>query len=416
MPKEREKKEFDYFIITNSPGELSAWVYPVVCELRKQDPDSRINVLLVPCFYATGREKQIAETFEAVDNVFTPQDFLRFSFGLKVGDFKPYKNGAVISLGGDPWHAVLISKKLKYPAFLYTMKKADTGKCFKHIFSIHEKLRQRFLSLGIKPENISVVGDLMRDGVKPVLTPEETRKKLNISDDKKIVTFFPGSRLPHVEESLPVFMKTCEEIKEKIPNTEFVICLSPFVNFDDVNKFIKQRNKYIIDGTWGTLKNGEIITAGNTKIKLSREYRYDIVKISDLVITIPGTNTAEIASLGKPMIVAFTWNAKIPSGGIGFLLNLIPATGFLKKSIMMLLHGKVKFKGLPNALAEKELTPELMVDKGSYQLSSLAIELLNDPERCKKISEDLLGIMGGGGAGVKIASKIIEIAQKGISE
>ena len=113
------RKEFDYFIITNSPGELSAWVYPVVCELRKQDPESRINILLVPCFYATGREKQIAETFEAVNNVFTPNDFLRFSFGLKVGDFKPYKNGAVISLGGDPWHAVLISKKLKYPAFLY---------------------------------------------------------------------------------------------------------------------------------------------------------------------------------------------------------------------------------------------------------------------------------------------------------
>ncbi|MBM3273959.1 MAG: lipid-A-disaccharide synthase, partial [Candidatus Sericytochromatia bacterium] len=45
----------DIIIISNAPGELAAWVRPVVGDLRKRHPEARITVALVPCPYASGR-------------------------------------------------------------------------------------------------------------------------------------------------------------------------------------------------------------------------------------------------------------------------------------------------------------------------------------------------------------------------
>ncbi|MCQ2736588.1 MAG: hypothetical protein MJ234_05230 [bacterium] len=402
----------DYLIVTNSPGELSAWVRPVASELKRREPSSRVIVLLVPCFYATGREQKIAEAFDCVDLVLTPADFMKIAFGGMPKSFKPSPRIIVISLGGDPWHSVLMSRKLNCKAVIYTMKKADTGKSFAHIFSIHEKLKERFIELGVDGGNITVVGDLMQDGVKPSMTPSETRKRFSIKPSSKVVSFFPGSRLSHVQESIPVFLKACEEIRENIPDSEFVICLSPFVNFDDLKKFSEKRASYNIDGTWGRIDGDFLETGGGVRIRIERDIRFDVISMSDLVITIPGTNTAEIASLGKPMIVAYSWKAKIPSGGLGFLINAIPFTGHLRKAVMTFMYRKIKFKGLPNALAEKEITPELLVEDSSEELSSLACSLLNDPERLSEISRELLGIMGGGGAAGSIAAKTIQIAKE----
>lgn len=403
----------DYVIITNSPGELSAWVKPVGKLLKEKRPNSRVIILLVPCFYSTGREREIAQKFSFADTVLGPKDFIKMAFGLKAGNFKPAKKGVVISLGGDPWHAALISKKFKYPAVIYTMKQFETASHFKHTFVIHELLKHHILRRNnLVDSRVEVVGDLMQDSVQPEMTPQETRKKWNLQTGSQLITLFPGSRLPHVEESLPVFLKVCEQIRESNPKSRFIVCLSPFVKLEDVKKFIKKRKHYLIEGTWGELKDNCITTEKGVKVDIAQQYRYDLISISDLVITIPGTNTAEIASLGKPMIVAFTWKAKIPSGGLGFFVNAIPLTGILKKAVMSYTYRNVKFKGLPNALAGKEITPEVVVDESAEQITSVAKTLLSDEKLRSDISVELLKIMGGGGAALKIADKIIQIGDE----
>ena len=403
----------DYIIITNSPGELSAWVKPVGRLLKEKRPNSRVIILLVPCFYSTGREKEIAQKFSFADIVLEPKDFIRLALGLKAGNFRPAKKGVVVSLGGDPWHGALISKRFKYPAVIYTMKQFETAKNFKHIFVIHELLKHHILKHNnLIDARVEIVGDLMQDSVQPEMTPSETRKKWNLQSGSQLITLFPGSRLSHVEESLPVFLKVCEQIRETNPKSRFVICLSPFVKLEDVEKFIQKRKRYLIEGTWGELKDNCITTVQGVKVDISQQYRYDLISISDLVITIPGTNTAEIASLGKPMIIAFTWKAKVPSGGVGFFVNSIPLTGMLKKAVMNYTYRNVKFKGLPNALAGREITPEVVVDRSAGQITAVAKALLSDDKRRADISVELLKIMGGGGAAQKIADKIIQIGEE----
>ncbi|NLX85410.1 MAG: hypothetical protein GXZ00_07330, partial [Synergistaceae bacterium] len=48
-------KEMDeLFILTNSPGEVSGWVMPVVKELESAQFPAKIRLVVLPCQYASG--------------------------------------------------------------------------------------------------------------------------------------------------------------------------------------------------------------------------------------------------------------------------------------------------------------------------------------------------------------------------
>lgn len=93
---------------TNSPGELAAWVTPIARTFKQQDPTCFITVCLVPCQYATGQEKRVAEHLTDVDAVFSPKDTITMLFGLKKAP-KAQRLGAVVFLGGDPFYTQLLA-------------------------------------------------------------------------------------------------------------------------------------------------------------------------------------------------------------------------------------------------------------------------------------------------------------------
>jgi len=61
----------DTVILTNGPGEIAAWVKPVVAALQqhanKHFSDIHILVLLAPCPHASGGEFQLLQTFDDID-------------------------------------------------------------------------------------------------------------------------------------------------------------------------------------------------------------------------------------------------------------------------------------------------------------------------------------------------------------
>jgi len=72
------------FIVTNSPGELVGWVRPVVRSLKKKASRIKIVVVIIPCQYASGMEKEIAESFPEVDYVMSKGEYFKYLFfGLK---------------------------------------------------------------------------------------------------------------------------------------------------------------------------------------------------------------------------------------------------------------------------------------------------------------------------------------------
>jgi len=105
------------FMVTNSPGEVMGWVKPAAEKLKEKQKETIITVVIPPCQYASGMEDKVAGEIPAVDYVVNPSQYLKYLFlGSKPSSFRQAKKGVIVFLGGDPFHALLLSKRLKLPA------------------------------------------------------------------------------------------------------------------------------------------------------------------------------------------------------------------------------------------------------------------------------------------------------------
>ena len=403
----------DIVIITNSPGELSSWARVITNHLKSKMPDSRIIIVLVPCPYASGKEVKIARSYDPVDFVFTPGDFLKYFFMGKTPDgFKFADEGIVVFLGGDFWHAAGMAWKLNYPAVAYTARSnSGWNSHFKYIFCPDERIHEGLLKLGVPESKIRVVGNLIVEGVKPKCTREEGLSRWNLDPNRFTIGILPGSRLYHMQDSLPVFLKVVEELKEHDPDIQFLLGLSPFLNIDEV-KETAQNPQSPIGGVTGSITNSgaglKIKTQGGIQIPILQSLQYDLMNMVDLVLTIPGTNTAECAYLGRPMVVVSSWKARIPMGGLGFFMNSLPI-GNLRKNLYEKVLRRIKFTALPNMIAQKKIVPEVIVNEEAGEITKVVLELIKDKNKMKEISWELKKTMGKAGAADKMTDSIINI-------
>jgi lipid-A-disaccharide synthase len=136
---------------------------------------------------------------------------------------------------------------------------------------------------------------------------------------------------------------------------------------------------------------------------------------SEVVVTIPGTNTAKIAARGIPMVVVFPLNHPevIPMEGIADLIGKIPILGKnFKKWVAETVNAKTKYFALPNQKADREIAPEIRGIIDPLGVAMKVVELLKHPEIRETMSSDLVASMGGPGA----AKKIVEEINAGISQ
>lgn len=403
----------DVIIVTNSPGELSSWARVITDSLKKKMPDSRIIVVLVPCPYATGKEDEIARSYKAVDVVFTPADFLRFFLLGKTPDnFKFSDKGIVIFLGGDFWHAAGLAWRTKFPAVAYTARpNSGWNSYFKYFFCPDERIRHGLLKLGVPDSKIRIVGNLIVEGVKPECSREEGLSRWNLDPDKPIIGILPGSRLYHMQDSLPVFLQVVEEVKQAEPDVQFILGLSPFLDIEEVKKTLDSPESPI-GGVGGSIANSggslKILTQGGVQILIMQSMQHDLMNMVDMILTIPGTNTAECAFMGTPMVVVASWKARIPSGGLGFIMNAIPICGLRKKMYEKVLQ-RIKYISLPNTIAQKDIVPEVIVDEEASEVTGVVLDLIRDKSRMHRISGELKEAMGEAGAAAKITDIVIEI-------
>src|SRR5690625_2828128 len=121
------------YLTTNSPGEVSTWLRPVVKALRSGAgghaiAPERIVVFLNPCVYATGNEARVAQEIAGVETVITPWETVQYALaGRRPRALRQRQNtdsvggkGALLHLGGEIKLSAWLARRLKVPAFLYT--------------------------------------------------------------------------------------------------------------------------------------------------------------------------------------------------------------------------------------------------------------------------------------------------------
>ena len=360
---------FSLLIQTNSPGEVSTWLRPVVTTFKSMSPDSTINVFLTPCQYASGKEADVARSIEGVTEVFTPRQTIKH---IKTWPWKQKKNqnGAVLYLGGDPLYSHLLGLKYGYPVYGYTEHPTFSKRFFTHLFYKH------------------IDGDLMGDRLLSYLNHESKP----IPTDPYCL-FFTGSRLGHFQNLLPFYNDCISIIQKQHPDFRAKIQISPFIPAEIAANYI------------GNFPDCDIYT----------DPSLDRLKNAKLLITIPGSNTAEAMYLHVPMIVFIPLNnpETLIFDGLPGLLAKLPYTGALiQKSIIWYLSKRPrKNYALPNIIAGKSIVPEKAGILTAEEVAADIINLYYNQEKLAQIQTNLSSIPKPQPVSEKICKKILDVNQ-----
>jgi len=389
------EKRKDLIIFTNGPGEVSTWVIPVVEWIKSRENlrnAYRVILVIHPCQFASGTEHIVAKSLYGIELVINPGDYLKIILtGYKRKRYFFSKEGIIFSLGGDLMHPVLFKKRLKGRHKLY----AYTNNCgwerhYEKIFVRNDYIRNKFLDRGVSQDKIKIVGDLVYSSLKFENNREEVRSRLNISDDEKSLVFMPGSRDFEVNNMLPVFLKVIDELTDKIKNVKVFILKSPYVSYELLEKAL-------LNG--GNIKEAETISG---KLKTSDIDNHHFIEFSrnksivileggldywgmgiDFAVTLPGTNTIQLAYRKIPALVISPLNKPevIPIEGISGILKWIPLIGqvMLKVAVKKYVK-KFPFASLPNIYEDEEVFPELFGVIKTNDITKRLIEIFEEKE------------------------------------
>lgn len=295
----------NFYIFSNSPGEIFAWVRPLVNALNRQYPQSSLYVFLTPCQYASGQELQVCQQFPGVTHVYSPIHTIKQCMSPS------FKKGVVFFMGGDPMYAKWFSKKTNSLLLGYTE---------------HDDTDDAFDCLIKKSKNV----DLMKAELQRVVNPNNNK-----------VVLLPGSRPEHLLVALPIMLTLSANLKN---NRE--VCLSPFTTPATVQAL---QLKYP-DVSFFILKDPNQLSA----------FKY--------ALTIPGTNTMQLAYLNVPYFMILpTHNPSILRlNGLMGLFLMIPFLGYYLKKIMLYIKlNRDSLYSLPNQFFNEKVCPEYI---GSFDI------------------------------------------------
>jgi lipid-A-disaccharide synthase len=269
----------------------------------------------------------------------------------------------------------------------------------------------------VSSEKLARVGNLMIDAAQSRMNPIEIRERLGLSRNFPIISLLPGSKAFKVKYSTPFLLKIADYIFSKRPDIQFIIPQSPYTPlYQLVGSVTEQKYISVLDGVsakFGQDKHGNVLlTEKGTLINIiPSDFQYEAFQISDVAITLPGTNTAELASLGIPMITIFPTKKldHIPIEGLlGRISDLPLLNKILKPFIIKKGLEKIKFISIPNQKASYNITPEFIGDIYPLDVANTALEIIDNYEKRRSISLELRKIMGSGGADMNIVDIVLD--------
>ncbi len=346
-------------LVANGPGELYTWVRPVLRELRRRAPDTRVAISLIPCQFASGHETAIARGFGA-DVVTSPAQYVRATAtgGLPAG-LERTDDGAgpafVLSLGGNAGMAVSLARRLGQRAYRYSFEPGWT-RGLSTLFVPDERVARRARRLGGSAGRVKVVGNLVADAVQ--LDAPATRA------GSPHVVLFPGSRDGFSVHLIPFFIALVDRLAAALPGARFVWPVSRMLTEATLADGIAGRQAATLGGVAGTREEGRVLTPAGAAIEMvPEEDRYAHMRAADLAVTIPGTNTLELGVAGVPSVVLLPLNRPelIPLEGAGHWLGLVPGVGrYLKRyAVRLWVEGLSTPVSLPNRFTGEDLMLEI---------------------------------------------------------
>lgn len=411
----------DILILSNGPGEITTWVRPVVQSLRQVLGDRpaqvRISLVLSPCPNATGREVAIARSYPEIDRVQAASHFFPFLLWGKTADSWDWRDrGVVLFLGGDQLYPVLIGRRLGYRTVIYGEWDTRWHRWVDRFGVMNAGLIDQ--APAQYAHKFKVVGDLMAEvgQVPPPRSTDGTGKQ----PADGLIGILPGSKPAKLAQGVPLTLAIAELIHAARPETQFFIPVAPTLDLETLAKFGNPQQNSV------ALNFGDIVAklethAGRPVLKTGRglvvalqtEFpAYDRLAQCRFCLTTVGANTAELGSLGVPMIVLLPTqqlDAMRAWDGIPGLLANLPGVGTL---FARLINGwflrKDRLLAWPNIWAGKKIVPELIGALQPEAVAAIALHWLDHPELLEQMSQQLRQVRGEPGAAHQLSQIVVE--------
>ena len=403
----------DLLLVGNGPGELTGWIHPVASAARQLAPtDLRLTLVLSPTQFAGGREVDVVKSWALFDRIVTPPEVTRLVLG--VGTIPIGPQASVIHLGGDLWFSARIARRLGAPAgaFAETPLILRRHRAFVRIFATSEDLAAYLRAQGVPAERITVTGDPRVDAVlggrhspRNALQPSQHAMEASASSaggangGEERVAILAGSRDRYFQTLVPYFMHAAHAIAIRRPHITFHIITAEFLSPEVITAMreeVRQR--------WPTLR-----------VVWVREDPWGALARADLTLTIPGTNTVELAILGAPfaVIVPVEVLDRVPTEGLLEYVGRLPGLGrLIKREAARRYFARPRLLALPNLRAGHAIVPEWIGRWTPSELANRVGELLDDAPRRAAMQVALRQVYpASGGAAAAIAEHALALAR-----
>lgn len=420
----------DVVILSNGPGEITTWVKPVVVALRTQIPSRealRISVVLSPCPNATGREGDIARRYPEVDRVQDAQHFWSFLLWGKTADHWDWRDrGVILFLGGDQIYPIIVGRRLGYKTVIYAEWFANWPRWIDAFGVMNQNLVDK--APARYRSKFKVVGDLMGDGQAVLAGKEAVAEKLGLTHETELVGMLPGSKRAKLTQGVPLLLAIADYLHQRRPQTKFVVPVAPTLTIQQLAPYADpQQNpfhKIFAAPTTTLIEPNEpealpfFKTERGTQIFLWPSFpAHAVTSQCQLCLTTVGANTAELGSMGMPMLVLLptqqleamnAWD-----GLLGILVNLPligkPLNKLINRAFLSYIRRRKKLFAWPNIWAKREIVPELLGQLSAASVGDRVLEYLNHPEQLNQMRQDLQQARGNPGAAQKLSNVVLEL-------
>lgn len=222
--------------------------------------------------------------------------------------------------------------------------------------------------------NVEFVGNPLVDIVQPTLSPQEGEAFIGKRPGHPVVLLLPGSRVKEITGVLPVMLQALPKIREKRPEVDFVLQKAPSIERELLRS---------------------ILASSAVPVKVVEGRGYDVMAASDAALATSGTVTLEAALCGLPSVICYAAS---------------PLSMWIAKRMVY-----VKYIGLPNILAGREILPELIQEKMTPDHMAASILHFLEPEAASAVREEMrqaVAKLGQPGAVDRTAELILETAKE----
>ena len=407
----------DILILSNGPGEMATWVLPTLKALYQQWGEDfsqvRISLVLSPCPNASGQEVAIAEGYPEIDRVQAAEHFFPFLlWGKTHQDWDWRKNGLVLFLGGDQFFPLVIGKRLAYRTVVYAEWEARWYRWIDH-FGVRQSIIREKIPAHYQ-KKLTMIGDLMTD--LPL-------SKYQLPNNAYQIALLPGSKPEKLAQGVPLCLAIAEAVRDRHPKTTFILPLAPGLSIERLAEFADpEYNNLIQKLDWGSAQlnyrypkedNTDtepfLMTKSGLKVKIITQFpAHQHLARCHLALTTVGANTAQLASLGIPMIVLLPTQqleAMRHWDGIPGILAGLPWVGsFLAKQLNAYILREKRLFAWPNIWAKAEIVPELLGELDPEIVAQQVSELLDNPEKLLEMRDRLQKVRGESGAAMRLAN------------